>query len=172
MPRCALEEARGSCRVVRLKRARRSGILLQQSESMIHMRKTEDKPSRNARFSQLKPQDVHDQLRSQTMSRTMCPSVMSHLPVSDVCVCAFLVACGDHVCVSFQAGLQSPKTLLYRSKPKLSRKHVARCRQRVQHGFWALQTEAISKPNYRAMSQSNRSNRDLLGGTTCLTLLV
>ena len=41
------------------------------------------------------------------------------------------------------------------------RKHVARCRQRVQHGFWAMNIMAVSKPKPRTISNSNPSNRDL-----------
>lgn len=52
-----------------------------------------------------------------------------------------------------QAGLRSAKrrvrieaeTLSSRSKPKRLRKHVARCRQWVQHGFAAPKIEATSK---------------------------
>ena len=41
-----------------------------------------------------------------------------------------------------------------RSKPKRLR-HVARCRQRVQHGSGALKIEAASRPKYRTMLKSN-----------------
>ena len=100
--------------------------------------------------------------------------------------------CSGSVCESLGSaweclgvsGLQSPKggggqieteTLPNRSIPKRSREHVARCRQRVQHGLWALKIEAISKPKYRAMSKSIRSNRDLpcadqLDGWQCATV--
>ena len=63
-----------------------------------------------------------------------------------------------------QARLRSPKGG-FRSKPKFYRTYRNRdsygITSSVQHGLWALKIEAISKSKYRAMSKSNRSNRDL-----------
>ena len=38
---------------------------------------------------------------------------------------------------------------------------IARCRQRVQHGFWSLSIDAASKQACRAVSNSHQSSRDL-----------
>ena len=55
---------------------------------------------------------------------------------------------------SYQCGLQSPKEG-FRSKPKRYRTDSNRndcvITSSVQHGLWALKTEAISKPRYRAV---------------------
>ena len=40
--------------------------------------------------------------------------------------------------------------------PKRLRKRVAGCRQRVQHGCWALKIEAVSEPKYQTEIESIR----------------
>ena len=60
---------------------------------------------------------------------------------------------------------QSPKGSWFGSKLKRYRtdrnRNVYVTRNSVRYGFWALNIKAVSKPKYRTVSKSHRSDRDL-----------